>query len=420
MNIVELYFTVANQDILIKIANKWKININGFSNVAKVPEKILRKHLFIKFNSKDEMFYKLLEEIYGTKLKELNLNNVDDLLYTFLSYPLKEKVDPHFPLAILILLDPEFAQKNVDRMFENFNNNKHIFEGLVGDIEINEENCYEVIEKLLQLKEPIEYFSLFEPEAVSMLKLINQEENFFNLKQRFTKVKFEEFAKFFIENRSQLPDYIAVLAYISENIKDILQIPQDKRTFYNKLLADANICFNLEVYKSFEEELKKLTEKNNSFEVEIKSRDEKIKMLEKQIELLERNFENYKITKEKELEEFKKSINKSQVKSEEKINKFEGDIETTIITNYQYDRVFEVLGRCNIIDTDNTDILSSIENYEGQIFVHRNSFNSTKELLNLEKLLKSKGIKYYVIFGVSLEELIRNIIIKKKSVEGLS
>lgn len=419
MNIVELYFTVANQDVLIKIANKWKININGFSNVAKVPEKILRKHLFMKFNSKDEMFYKLLEDIYGLKLKELNLNDVDDLLYTFLSYPLKEKVDPHFPLGILILMNPEFAQKNVDTMFNNFINNKHIFEGLISEIEINEENCYEVVEKLLQLKDPIDYFSLFEPEAISMLKLIEQEENFFNLKQKFTKVKFDEFAKFFMENRSQIPDYIAVLAYISGNIKDLLQILQDKRNFYNKLLADANVCFNIEVYKTVEEKLKSLTEKNNSLEGEIRSKDEKIKLLEKQFELLERNFENYKITKEKEFEDFKKSIN-NQIETEGKINKFEKDIEYTIITNYQYDRVFEVIGRCNIINCNNIDILNSIETYEGQVFIHRNSFDSTKELLNLEKLLKSKGIKYYVIFGLSLEELIRNIILKKKSVEGLS
>lgn len=420
MNIVELYFTVADQEILIKIANKWKININGFSNVAKVPEKILRKHLFTKFNSKDELFYKLLEDIYGLKLKELNLKDLDDLLYTFLSYPLKEKVDPHFPLGILILMNPEFAQKNADVMFNNFINNKHIFEGLVGEIEINEENCYEVIEKLLQLKDPIEYFSLFEPEAISMLNLIGQEDNFYKLKKKFTKMKFDEFAKFFTENRSQITDYIAVLAYISENIKDLLQVPQDKRNFFNKLLSDASVCFNVAVYKTVEDKLKELTEKNKSLEGEIKNKEEKIKSLEKQIESLERDFEDYKNAKAKELEDLKKSISDDQKVNDDKINKFEKENENTIITNYQYDRVFDVIGRCNIINSENINILDNIENYEGQIFIHRNSIDSTKDLLNLEKSLKSKGIKYYVIFGLSLEELIRNIILKKKSVEGLS
>ncbi|WDU83846.1 hypothetical protein [Caloramator sp. Dgby_cultured_2] len=120
------------------------------------------------------------------------------------------------------------------------------------------------------------------------------------------------------------------------------------------------------------------------------------------------------------MEDLKKSISDDQKVNDDKINKFEKENENTIITNYQYDRVFDVIGRCNIINSENINILDNIENYEGQIFIHRNSIDSTKDLLNLEKSLKSKGIKYYVIFGLSLEELIRNIILKKKSVEGLS
>ncbi|SEG05150.1 hypothetical protein SAMN05660865_01629 [Caloramator fervidus] len=415
MNVVELYFTIADYDVLVKIANKWKINVKGFANVSRAPEILLRKSLILKFNSKHDMFKKMLEEIYGFKLKELDIKDVDDFLYTFLSYPLKEKVPFHIPLGMLILLFPDFVEDNLEAIYDNFINKRHIFEGLVKKIELTKENCYEAMEKLLQLKDPIDYFSILESEAQAMMKFINQEKNFSDLRKKFKGMEFFEFANYFIENREHIPDYISVLAYVSENIKSIQSMPIERRNFFNKLVSDAIVCFNIDLYREIQNKLKEFQEKSNLLEKEIRNKEEKIHVIEKEIENLQKSYINYKEKVEKELEEIKHNL-------EEKVKQEEKDIsllnDNTIITNFSYDRIFDSIGNCNVISPSNLEVLDNFDDYKGVIFIHRNSIDSTKDLLEIEKFLRNKNLEYHVIFGMNVEELVRNIIIKKKNLEG--
>ncbi|KRQ88068.1 hypothetical protein ABG79_00235 [Caloramator mitchellensis] len=413
MNLVELYFNTLDQEMLFKVANRWKVNIKGFANITRVPEIMLRKNLIQKFNNKPDMFNKLLEEVYGTKIKEMKIDSIEDFLYTFLSYPLKDKVPTHFALGILIFLYPEFAEQKLNILNENILNNRHIFDGCIEDLKLTKENSAEVISKLLQLKEPFDYFSMFDAEIETALKTLKLFDKYEKLKSVFKDYDLYEFAKYFIENRNTYPDYVMVFAYLS-NISD--EEFDSNRDFYNKLYTDAHICLDIEAFRHFEELFNDLSQKNNNLEREINNKEERLVSLEKQLNEFEEKYIVYKNEINKTVENLKSQV-EAKIKETENLTnlkrEFNLSFENTIITGYGYDRIFDSIGRCNVVSFEELNNLNYLEGYKGLVIIHKNSIVTTKDLLLLEKKLKGNNIKFTVIFGVTIEEMVRNIIIKK-------
>jgi uncharacterized LabA/DUF88 family protein len=418
MSLVELYFNVVDYDVLLKITNITKVSINGFKNPGRVPEKILRKAVSLKFSSSIVSFKNIINDIYGQNLEEFKKDNVDDFIYGFLSYPCRDNVPFHVALGMLILTFPEFAEKNLDKFNENINSGRHIFEGCAQTPDITEENCFVVMDKVLQIAEGVEWFEVSIPNMEKRLEIINKFDDYKMLTEKLKDYDLYRLSLEFEEMRKDYPDYLPLAAFLSSNIEKIKKSDADTKSFYNKLVFNVYGCISVETLVEVERKTLLKDKDVESLQIKIKENEKHILQLEKDIESLNDRIKEYEksICDELELNSGMRTIEDGVV--EQVASVVIGDCETIIITSLEWDRVFDVLGRCCIIHPENLNMLEeAAKSFEGIIFIDRNSIKNTRDLIEIEKRINRMNKRRAVVLGSSPPELVRNIIFKKSRLE---
>jgi hypothetical protein len=416
MNAAELFLNIIDYDMLLDIADSKKLLINGFKNIRKAPEFIVRKTISFKFSHRPSMLISILEDYYGSKLKELKKETVEDFIYNFLSYPLRDSIPNHVALGMIILSFPEYSEKMVDKFYENIENNRHIFYGCVDSPVITDENCYLSINKVLQLSDEIEWVDILIIKIEKILEKIKRMEDYKKLYKEFKGLSFYDFSIKFYKLREEFPDYMPLLAFIKANKNVIKESKEEIRDFYRKLIFKVYDCVVFEVLTENENRIKENV-------IEIRGLEETNRLYEKKLV----NFESeYKVidNKSKEYQEkikhllnfYEGQIN--EVKEQEAAD-LEMNYESLIITSYGFDRVFDVIGSYNILHPNKISLLEKIlDEFSGTVFIDRNSIETTKELIEIERLIKQKNNKKVVLWSKSIEELVRNIIITKIKLGG--
>jgi hypothetical protein len=416
MKAIELFFNIVDYDVLIRIANNIKISINGFKNIEKAPELLLRRGMNARFGNKISIFKTILEDLYGPKLEELKKNSVEDFIYNFLSYPLRDKVPNHVALGMLIWCFPEYAESMTDKFKENIKNGRHIFYGCIEEEEITEDNCFDVFGKLIQLGNEVSELNQTIIKVEKLLEKIEKIDDYKALKSRVNGVSFLDFAKDFKSLREEYPDYLLVAAYLSCNVEKIKESEGVDREFYNKLSIYVFQCVMMECLIVMEKKLKAKDEIISSLENKVKTYDKSLKVLEENIVQMNDKINEYEERISNILNAKNEQLDEGNDQQAADIDR---DYEVLIITSCQSDRIFDVVGNYLIISPDNVNLLySNLDGFNGEIFIDRCSIRSTKELIELEKLIKSKNKKKSVVWSKTPEELVRNIIIKKFKQEG--
>lgn len=414
MNSAELFFNIVDYDILMNIVDDKKITINGFKNYARAPETIVRKSILIKYLGKSKAYKMLLEEICTSKVNEIRKDSLEEFLYSLLSYPLRGKVKNYEALGMLMLYYPDYAEKMVDKFNFNIKNNKYIFEGCLEIPELSEDNCYEVMERILQLKNGIEWVESSTADVEKKIKTIDKIDDYKRLSEMLRGIDFLDFSLQFKQLRKNYPDYLILIAFVNSNIESIKGSEAYEKEFYNKLLFNAYGCLCMESFGSLENELLREKETINDLKGNIKE-------CEKKLYLSESNLRNM----EKKILNSKSKIELSSKKKEERIYerdsfkiKQDNKYDFIIITNFNDEKLFNVIGICYILHPQKINILEMLlNNFKGTVFIERNCINTTKELIKIEKLIKRSNNKSVVLLSNSLEELVRNIIIRLSRLE---
>lgn len=415
MNTVELFFNILDYEVLIDAASNKKISINGFKNLRKVPEAILRKNIASRFMNKPSSLSSLLESICYLNIKDIKNNSIEDILYNFLSYPLKNEAPNYVALGILMLNYPEYAESNVNKFYDNIKNNRPIFEGCIKKQEITEENYYEVMGKVLQLYDPIEWFEVYSQNIEYMIEKIEKLDIYNYLCKKFKGLGFYDLCLKFEKLTKKYPDYIISISYIKENI-DVIKVTSERdRYFFNKMLFNAYECINIEYFRLNQSKMDESLKQIRYYRGKVKEYEKKILSLKNNYNKLEKEFTQYKNTIQFP-DEDENAIEMDCIKKEFK--SYECD--NMVITSYEYDEVFDCIGKCYILNPKDIYLLDEVLiNFKGIVFIDRSSINSTKELLIIEKIIRSKNLKKCVLLAKSKHELVRNIIIKQHVLGGL-
>jgi hypothetical protein len=413
MSISEIFFNLVDYDLLLKLAENTRVSINGFKTLSRAPEVILRKAVSAKFSNKIGVLRDMLRDLYGTKVDDFKKEDINDFIYTFLSYPYRDKIPAHAAIGMLILIFPDEAEGFSGIISENIKNGRHIFEGCIKYPALDSDNCYEEMSRILQLSDETELIDDTIINIEERLPVVNKMDDYAELMQQFKDMNFLDFINKFLSLRKQYPDYLILSSYISQNKNSISKSSGSIKEFYNKLIYNIYGAVSTETFIEFQNTIKNKDEYIAKLEKEFKQKDEFINNLNSEI-----NFLKGKLSEsETKIDEILNPPINAKADEQLAFDRPE-DIQNIIISSFNADRVFDAIGSYYLINPQKLDLLEKItDEFRGTVFIERSSFLSTRELMKVEKLLSQKKIRKVVLLSSSPEELVRNIIIKKEKLE---
>ncbi|MEF9950948.1 MAG: hypothetical protein RR840_00810 [Clostridium sp.] len=409
MNSIELFFELMDYDFIIYAIKKKNIKVNGFMNINKAPKSLLRNVIKARYCS-EERFYELLEDTFYESAKEYKGTSLEDFLSEFYLSPKKLNLTTFEMYGIFICLFPKEAEKYYEKIWANVENNKHIFSGFIDeDRDINEENCISIIEKYVQVKDDDDFIEKQVESLEEILDRLDETENYKSLKDIVESCTLPDMCRLAGDLSTVFNENIIWLAYITHNIDSIKKNTQQYE-FFKKLLLNIALYINNELLIYKKERIESLLEACTTKDKEIQSSCKEKSDLCKSIKVLEDEVACYKekvtILEDKVMQNISNSLK-------------EWDPDTIVITNFAPDRIMDSIGNYKIIKPnmieENKDILKG---FKGTVFIDRGSISSTRSLLKLEDYLENNKIKKITVFAKSIEELAKNIIISKFTMEG--
>jgi hypothetical protein len=190
------------------------------------------------------------------------------------------------------------------------------------------------------------------------------------------------------------------------------------KSFYNKLVFNVYGCISVETLVEMEKRTLLKDKEVEDFEIKIKESEKQMHQLEENIGYLNNQIKEFEERLAHAFESAGAMGTMDEVVTEQGASVIMEGCETLVVTSMEWDRVFDAIGSHCLIQPCKLNMLDEMtRNFEGIIFIDRNSIKNTRELLEIEKKINKMNKRKAVILGSSPAELVRNIIIKKSRLE---
>ncbi|MEG2538362.1 MAG: hypothetical protein RSA01_02120 [Clostridium sp.] len=409
MNSIDLFFELMDYEFIINAIKMKNIKVNGFMNITKAPKSLLRNVIKTRFYSEDR-FLELLHDTFDDKSEKYKGRKLEDFLSEFYLSPRKLKLSTFEMYGIFLCLYQKETDNYIEKISNNIECSRHIFSGLIEeDRDINEDNCILIIEKYIHLQDEVDFMEKNVTSIEKVLERIDAIHEYEKVKELIKNKTLPDMCREIGDISKHFDENLIWLAYISINV-DYIKSNTKQHEFFNKLLFNIIVWINKELLSFKKGKIDGLLEACTTKDREIQNSCKENEDLVKLIRSLEDEIACYRekvvVLEDKVMHNISNSLK-------------EWEPDTIVITNFAADRILDSIGSYKIISPlELEENKCDLKGFKGTVFIDRGSISSTRRLLTLEDYLEKNKIKKITVFAKSIEELAKNIIISKFTMEG--